>query len=775
MDTTPPAERPPPVFSVRALLERRVPHIVAIYAGASWGLIEFTGFLVVEFLLSPHWTRVVLVTLFLLLPSVVILAWYHGKPGRDRDFPARTEKIGIPANLVLCAAALWSLFGGVDLGAATRSVTVETEEGEVEERRVAKVEFRKSVALFPFDLGPGVGEDETWLAYAVPEALVLDLMADDFFNAKPYMLFGQRLLELGLSDFLGVPLTLKRELGREVYAEFLAAGEIDRAGGLYRATLRVHRVDDGSLAGETVHEGADLLVLMDELSVSVKRTAGIPDREDVEDLPLRDRLSGDDMAVEEYFRGSEAGYVRSDLEAGIEYTAAATTRDPTFAIAQFALYSYLVSANRSEEAIDAIRATIGNLYRVPERTRLYVKAEYYFLMQDLDQADAVTRMWVDLYPDDPYALTYRRTMQDIRGDREGALATLQTMSELDPRNGGLLKQIADAHEDLGDDQQALAVLSTYVDRFAADPTGNASLAALQKRLGDYGAARRNLGLAILMEPLSAPFAVQLADLDLDAGNYEDARLGYRRALEAARTPAQKAEVLEGVKKYHSRRGEIALAVEAMDAWLVEASGFMSPMMLTLSRNDDIGIFLGAGRTSDAAALLEEMNERLQPPFDGLFIPVMATRVTLALSGPEAAREAHRRATEVVEAQGLDFHATLLRDMGRILEREGDYTAAADSYREAMAVDPGRNHHLDAGRALRLAGRPDEAEAELREALRLVPGGPRTHFEMALLLETREDLGAAVEHLRTALAAWETADEDYEPARKARAKLEELSG
>lgn len=773
MASDPPAEKPPAVAPLRRLLERRVPHIVAIYAGASWGLIEFTQFVVDEFLLSPHWTRVVLVTLFLMLPSVVMLAWFHGKPGRDRDSPARTEKIGIPANLVLCAAALWMLFGGVDLGAATRSVTVETEEGETEERTVAKAEFRKSVALFPFDLGPGVGEDETWLAYAVPEALVLDLMADDFFNAKPYILFGQRLLELGLSDFLGVPVPLKRELGREVYAEFLAAGEIDRAGGLYLATLRVHRVDDGSLARETVHEGTDLLVLMDELSASVKRAAGIPDRDDVEDLPLRDRLSDDDMAVEEYFRGSEAGFVRSDLEAGIEYTAAATTRDPTFAIAQFALYSYLVSANRSEEAIDAIRATIDNLYRVPERTRLYVKAEYYFLMQELDQADAVTRMWVDLYPDDPYALTYRRTMQDIRGDREGALATLQTMSRLDPRNGGLLKQIAAAHEDLGDDEQALAVLSTYVDRFADDPTGYASLAALQKRLGDYGAARRNLGLAILMQPLSAPFAVQLADLDLDAGNYEDARLGYRRALEAARTPAQKAEVLEGVKRYHSRRGEVTLAVEAMDAWLVEASGFMSPMMLTLSRDDDIAIFLGAGRASDAADLLEEMEERLQPPFNELFIPVLATRVTLALSGAGAAREAHRRATEVVEAQGIDFRATLLRDMGRILEREGDYAAAAESYREAMAVDPGRNHHLDAGRALRRAGRLGEAEAELREALRRVPGGPRTHLEMALLLEERGDVAGAAEHLNRAMAAWETADEDYEPARRARAKLAEL--
>ena len=177
-------------------------------------------------------------------------------------------------------------------------------------------------------------------------------------------------------------------------------------------------------------------------------------------------------------------------------------------------------------------------------------------------------------------------MQDIRGDDEGALATLETMYRIDPRNGGLLKQIAEAHEELGDDEQALAALTTYVDAFPDDATGYASLAALRKRLGDYDGAREDLGTAILMEPLSAAFAAQLARLDLDAGNFAEAGEGYSRALAAARTPAQKADVLDGLKHYHRRRGEVALAVEAMDAWLEEASAVMTPMMLTLSRGDD---------------------------------------------------------------------------------------------------------------------------------------------------------------------------------------------
>ena len=245
-------------------------------------------------------------------------------------------------------------------------------------REVVKPEFRKATALFPFDLGPGIGEDRTWVAYAVPEALVLDLMADDFFNAKPHVLFGQRLIERGYSDFRGVPLTLKRELAEEVYAEFLVAGEIDRSGDEYRAALRVHRVDNASLAGETVHEGTDLLALMDELAVAVKEAVGIPDRDEVGDLPLRERLSDDDVAWR-----STSGARRRSSRLGIWTRPSGTQPQPrratpTFAVAQFSLYSYLVNANRSEEALVALTATMGHLHRLPERTELFVKTEYYF-------------------------------------------------------------------------------------------------------------------------------------------------------------------------------------------------------------------------------------------------------------------------------------------------------------------------------------------------------------------------------------------------------------
>ena len=152
---------------MRNFVERRVPHSVALYIDVSWGCVQFTQFIVNEFVLSPHWTRVVLSMVLLFLPTVLMLAWFHGKPGRNRV--TLTEKVGIPVNLAVAAVVLALAFSGTDLGAAV-------------ERAIPKAEFRKRTALFPFDAGSGLGEDGSWVSYLTPRALTLDLMPDDFFE-----------------------------------------------------------------------------------------------------------------------------------------------------------------------------------------------------------------------------------------------------------------------------------------------------------------------------------------------------------------------------------------------------------------------------------------------------------------------------------------------------------------------------------------------------------------------------------------------------------------
>ena len=757
----------------RNLLQRRVPQVLAIYAGASWGLVQFIDFMVDEFLLSPHWTRFSLTVFLLLVPSVFMLAWFHGREGRDKV--PLTEKIGIPANLAVTVGILLLVFGGRDLGAATTEVSVETEDGELVERVVPKPEFRKRTVLFPFDAGPGLDEEEDWVTYMVPLALEVDLAADDFFEPVSFAFLTQRLRERGFTALRDVPLPLKREVSEEFFADFVAAGTLDREEGDYRATLTLHEVGNGSRVSETLHEGPDLLDLIDEMSAVLLDALDIPRRDEVEDLPIRERFTGDDAAWEAFGRAAVALFgTPPDIDGALEQLRLATTLDPTFAMAQYQLGLLLLLTNRPQEAVAPMQAAIDHLYRLPERTRFGVKSDYYFITQQLDKAWAVLEMWVELHPEDPSALRSYLGVQAIRGDWEGMLGTLATLYRLSPNEHSLLRQIATAHLRLGNDAEALSTLEGYVERAPDDYSGYFDLSGLRRRRGEHETARELLDRALILRPGTVELVTELAALDVDVGRFDEARAGYESALDLARTPNQRAEILDDLKGFHRFRGQIEDAIGLTDAWLDEVSQVWAPLQIVQDQLPDIDLYLDAGRYDEAVTLFEDLASRLQPPVSDLDVPHWRIHLALGTGDTDAARAAYHAAMDAMEANDLGVQRPrLTADLARIDERDGDYESAVANFREAMRLAPTRNHHREIGAALRKAGRLDEAEAEVREALRLRPADPHAHLELALLLESRGDAEGAREHLQGALAAWENADESFAPAREARTKLAEL--
>jgi tetratricopeptide (TPR) repeat protein len=299
-----------------------------------------------------------------------------------------------------------------------------------------------------------------------------------------------------------------------------------------------------------------------------------------------------------------------------------------------------------------------------------------------------------------------------------------------------------------------------------------------------GIPPQQLARAVLLNPLSEGPARDLADLDLWTGRFEDARGAYERARNQARTPMARADAVVRLKRYHRFRGELEAAIGTANAWIDELARAALPVP-DYVRLDDVELYLDAGLVGEAAALVEEVAAS-NPWLRDFRVPHGRILVALESQGVAAALELHEPAAEVADTSVYqNFRATLTADLGRIRERAGDYAAAAESYRAALDIlaDGGIlawstdrvNFGLGAARALRKAGRLDESEAELRQVLLYIPAHPNAHLELALLMEERGDTVGAIEHLQSALAAWENADESYEPAQEARRKLAELGG
>ena len=91
---------------IQNLLDRRMPQIIGSYFVGSTTLILFIDWLITKYGFSDNILQFTWFGLISILPSVLIIAYFHGAPGKDEW--TRVEKFGIPINILFIAIALFT-------------------------------------------------------------------------------------------------------------------------------------------------------------------------------------------------------------------------------------------------------------------------------------------------------------------------------------------------------------------------------------------------------------------------------------------------------------------------------------------------------------------------------------------------------------------------------------------------------------------------------------------------------------------------------------------
>ena len=90
----------------KKILDRRVPQILGSYFIGATTLLFFIDWLAAKYDFSDYYTSLGLFGLICIVPSVIILAYFHGAPGKDEW--TKVEKYGIPINIFFIAIALFA-------------------------------------------------------------------------------------------------------------------------------------------------------------------------------------------------------------------------------------------------------------------------------------------------------------------------------------------------------------------------------------------------------------------------------------------------------------------------------------------------------------------------------------------------------------------------------------------------------------------------------------------------------------------------------------------
>jgi tetratricopeptide (TPR) repeat protein/TolB-like protein len=755
------------------LLRRRVPQILGIYLAAHYVIIKLMEWLVRQYPLSPHLPVFSLVALSSIIPTILLLAYFHGRPGR---YPwGWIEKIGIPVNLLVSAGLLFFLFQGKDLGATTKSISYTDEEGQTIERLIPKSEFRKKLALFFFDNESG---DSTldWLQYGIPDMVGYDLSQDIYLEIVSGYSIYDRIKEKGFPKAVQVPLTLQKKIADDLHRGYFVTGAVAGKSGQILVNVSLYDTKTGKPIVKNSFSGEDIFSLVDDISVQLKNDLEIPAShiEKTEDLPVAEILTKSIPALKAFYSARNIDVFDHNWEGCIKLMEQAIKEDPAFTVGYLNLQVLYMMSNQEEKRVQVFQPLMQHLYKLPERMQFAIKHDYYYLIkQDPDKAFAVVKMWTELYPEDIAGHTVLATLFLWRNKPDETISVYKRILELDPEKHDVLQEIGSLYKETGEFEEALKYYQQYADQFPSDARSFTAIGGLYKTLGDYEQAKSYYEKALLLEPDKISILLILADIESELGNFKQALEQYQDALKISKTPQDRVNVYISLISFHELKGQMSKSLEYMDLKFAEMEKTLPPLMVWLGRMDTLDKYITAGKKDVAFQTMKTIEEQIKPPYDK-FISFGYLAIYLELEDADNAEKAIEGAEAAIQAFRLEAEReVILGAQGKIHEMRSEYKQAILSFQKQLELEPTDSTiNRNIGRCFRKLKDFKKAEEYVQKTLKIYSFGPNTNYEMALVYYDMGKKIKALEHLKRALFVWEEADPEYKPAKKAREKLAE---
>ena len=759
------------------LWQRRVLQITGIYLLLSYLVSIGIEFMVKEYMLSPHLTNLIWYILLSLIPSIILVSYFHGKKGVSKW--TKVEIIGLPLNIIVAVLVLVFVFKGKDLGAITTKVTVQNEDGEKVEKLVLKNEFRKKILIFNVE---NISGDTAldYLQYGIPAMTEYDLSQDLLLTPENIMDlsgFYSKLIESGYEGAVGLPLTLMKSYAEERHMNYFMFGDLNIDNDEYILDVKVYDAKLSRLISSISLQGKNIFDLVDQLSIKIKLSMGLPESHIIEtiDLPISAIFTSSQAALHP-FSLSLVERSENNWTENARFLNLAIQEDEYFALAYLSLSLTYLNLSDMEGSRDAIQKARELIHKLPERLQFILKYVYYLLGQQPEKAMALVKMWVELYPDDITAHSILAQRYAVSNMFPEAIQEYKEILRLDPEQYEFLSTLGDHYLQIGNFDSSLVYYQEYARLAPQQAQSYRKLGDYFDVIGDMEKARENYEKALFLADMTyeVPIKVGLANILLKTGNLDLAYEQYLEALNIARSARDSVSVINALQRYYLMKGQVGKSLEIFERKLVKLETLLSPKDLMVYRILNLEPYVNAGELDRAFETLEEIQAKLEPPLDNL-VPFGYMLIYAETGETEKAREAISGAEDLIRGFGEEvLMANVYYTQGRINESIGEYQKAIENYNKYAEIEAISHFiHSFISRCYRHLKDFQQAEEEIEISLKYRPFDPVTNYEAALLyLETGEE-EKGLEHLERAVDIWKDADSDYEKASIAKEKLSSL--
>jgi tetratricopeptide (TPR) repeat protein len=724
--------------------------------------------------------------MLVMLPAVLLVAYNHGAPGRDRW--TKVEKVFVPANAVLAAVLLWSLTPLMNVEAATETLIIEDETGALQEFEVARQGYHHEVVAFYWENETGDPELD-WLEYGLPIMLEYDInrvspviTVDTPLDSE---LLKERLREQGYDGFTGVPGGLAVELTGERQSDALIVGSFSQSDDSKIVTASIVDAGSGRVLETFSVSADDWMATVDAATAAVLDTWEIAPAPDRSDDPVSEHFSSSLDAVRHFVLAQIAIQINGDYPRGVEELSAALAIDPAFAeaLSELSVRQYL--SGDQEAAKTRASQALRNSYRLSTSSEFILKANRYIYDGDFDRGERVLDIWTAVEPNSTRALENVAQLARLRGTSaslEKALAAYDRLMQLRPNDYSIYRQKANTKQQRGDYEAAIVLLSRYLEFVPDSGPAYSQLAGLYLVQGDLDAAEAALeDAAILFDnPLSAELGLARLEARRGMPDAAIARLDMLQADELL--PQQKMQVGIVNAEIAVAQGRINDAIAMMVDVNELARTLVPPANRIISIETQQAIMLSLlGRFDEALDVADAAAAQLQPPLSLNLNFVYTTIYAMAEDRDEFGRWA-QASRDAREQLPQFYDAIMAIEQAQIDIWDGNFEAAVlgldaagemlrQSILQTLLESLGASDMFVKIAELYLeAGAVDKAREKLEAVLLVYPSNAHAKSVLGRVLIASGNVDDARLFLEDAISLWSDADDDFRFLQQARETL-----
>ncbi len=681
----------------RELLHRRVFQIVGIYLGAMFVAFEFTDMIVERYELSTKLVDYILIGSLSMLPTIIMIAYFHGRPGADKWH--KLEKVGIPLNVMVTAVLLGVSINTNPAEATSEIVALTDNQGNVvAEVEVPKAQYIKRV-LVSFLSPKDLGSHQTWVSYGLPYLIAESLKRDEYIQSDtPFNNYANGMIwqmkRAGHLDGLNVSSLLMQELATRYGFDYYISGEvsIDETN-QFKARIQLHDSDTNAILDEREIGNSDLFELANAISSTVSTLLADESQETQirSEIKVQEILTSSIEALEVLVRGKIELLLNDTTEVAITFWQEAVTIDSEFAQAYYELADLYADNNRFEEARQPLKMAMAKNHKLDVSDRYQSQAMSYMLRGRFAKSLAVYDSWRINQPDSFEAhLNYAYALLWNGGQTEDVIASFIRALELNPRADWIYMNLAEQYQVTKDYDRAIAMLEKHHEERPNEYTSLVTIGdilTLQGKLDEAQAyyQRGSTTDAKMVTPIKkmAENSFRRGDLDLAQSHLEDIEFN-------AAAPRQQAVYHRTNGAMLMARGQHSLALpEYEKAWALAVSDNMFDLIL--DKLQYIPLYYQAGRGDEVAGIIEEASPFFAPPLDRL-AELGVMMVSLAEGDLEQAEKSRidlERTIEQMQRNDLLFKTEMTG--GIIRNAQGEYAEAIGFLENALQISESSIH------------------------------------------------------------------------------------